>query len=213
PGYPLGGYWARPFVSFADNNGDGLISRVNCPGAPRLAGGPECEVVLGDSAEFRGTPFPTRELSFQTNATLFNVVKLSTLFDYKGGHKLFNSTEEFRCSSFFTCETVQNRNSPLAEQARFAARLLGTLDGYFEDADFVKWREAAVTFMVPESFNQRLGVRGLGLTLAGRNLKTWTDYSGFDPELNGAGQANFSSFDFLTQPPVRYFTARVNFNF
>jgi TonB-linked SusC/RagA family outer membrane protein len=213
PGYPLGGYWARPFVSFADNNGDGLISRVNCPGGPALAGGPQCEVVLGDTAEYRGTPFPTRELSFQTNATLFNVVKLSTLFDYKGGHKLFNSTEEFRCSSFFTCETVQNRNSPLAEQARFAARLLGTLDGYFEDADFVKWREAAVTFMVPESFNQRLGVRGLGLTLAGRNLKTWTDYSGFDPELNGAGQANFSSFDFLTQPPVRYFTARVNFNF
>jgi hypothetical protein len=35
---------------------------------------------------------------------------------------------------------------------------------------------------------------------------------GFDPELNWNGSSNFSTAEFLTQPPVRYFTARVSLN-
>ena len=53
----------------------------------------------------------------------------------------------------------------------------------------------------------------MSFTVTGRNLVTWTNYTGVDPELNTAGQANFSTADFLTQPPVRYFTARVNLSF
>jgi hypothetical protein len=34
-----------------------------------------------------------------------------------------------------------------------------------------------------------------------------------DPEVNQEGQANFATLDFLTQPPVRYYTARVNLTF
>jgi len=55
--------------------------------------------------------------------------------------------------------------------------------------------------------------RHLSLTLAGRNLGTWTHYPGFDPEINGQGQANFSTRDFLTQPPVHYWIARINVSF
>ena len=45
------------------------------------------------------------------------------------------------------------------------------------------------------------------------NLVTWTNYSGIDPELNDAGQSNFNTAEFLTQPPVRYFIARINLTF
>ena len=37
--------------------------------------------------------------------------------------------------------------------------------------------------------------------------------TGLDPEVNAAGQNNFSTYDFLTQPPVRYYTARLNLSF
>ena len=57
-------------------------------------------------------------------------------------------------------------------------------------------------------------VSGLSLTLAGRNLATWTDYTGLDPEINeSGGAANFTQGEFNTMPPVRYFTARLNFIF
>jgi hypothetical protein len=52
------------------------------------------------------------------------------------------------------------------------------------------------------------------LTFTGRNLATWTDYTGVDPEVNDSGAgSNFGTRDFLTQPPVRTFTARLTINF
>jgi len=53
----------------------------------------------------------------------------------------------------------------------------------------------------------------VSLTIAGRNLKTWTDFTGFDPEINSNPGANFSTSDFLTLPPTRNWTARVNVSF
>ena len=57
---------------------------------------------------------------------------------------------------------------------------------------------------------RRVRTQNLSLTLAGRNLATWTNYTGFDPELNWNGSSNFSTAEFLTQPQVRYFTARLS---
>ena len=54
---------------------------------------------------------------------------------------------------------------------------------------------------------------GGSFTLAGENLLLLTNYSGLDPEVNFAGQSNFSQADFLSQPQVRRFTARVNLTF
>jgi len=196
PGFPLGGYWAEP-MTFEDRNGDGLISVA--------------EITIAEEQVFRGTPFPTRQISVNPTATLFNIVRVSALFDHQGGHKLFNSTEEFRCGLTQTCRGINDPNAPLHEQARAVAAFeFENIDGFLEDADFVKLRELAVTFMAPTQIAQRWGFRDLSLTLSGRNLATWTDYTGLDPEVNFAGQANFSTADFLTQPPVRFFTARVN---
>src|SRR5690606_17585065 len=86
---------------------------------------------------------------------------------------------------------------------------------YLEDGDFVKLRELAVSFEAPPSLVSRygLGMSGMRVTLSGRNLKTWTDYRGFDPELNQYGLSNFQMQEYYTQPPVRYYTARVDINF
>ncbi len=52
----------------------------------------------------------------------------------------------------------------------------------------------------------------MNLVLSGRNLATWTDYLGSDPEVQG-NTGNFGGRDFLTQPQVRYFTARLKVTF
>ena len=76
----------------------------------------------------------------------------------------------------------------------------------------MKLRELAASYMFTQPFVTRVIPSGVELTLTGRNLFVWTDYSGFDPELNFNGTSNYSTADFLTQPPVRYFTARVSLN-
>jgi hypothetical protein len=50
----------------------------------------------------------------------------------------------------------------------------------------------------------------LSLSLAARNLATWTRYDGADPEVNTADYESLESTDFFAQPQVRYFLLRVD---
>jgi hypothetical protein len=208
-GFPLGGYFARRIIGWEDKNGDGIIQRIGC--ARLMANNqPTCEVFLEDADSYVGTPFPKRQLSVTPALTLFNHLRVSAMFDHKGGQKLFNNTAYFHCVVFEQCRATQDPTVPQWDQARFAAGLLGSEDGYIEDASFTKLRELALTLTAPQTWTNRLGVGGLSVTLAGRNLKTWTDYTGLDPETNQYGPAQFATDEFLTQPQTRYWTARLD---
>lgn len=211
-GYPLGGYWDEGYT-FEDLNGDGVITRVNCPGQPSVTGGPACEMTRSTGLVYLGAPLPTREFSITPRVTFRDWLEVSALFDYKGGHKQFNNTGRFRCN-FGNCEAAYNRNAPLWEQARNLAQGFFQTDaGFVEDASFTKLREVSVTLTAPRSLAARLRAEGLRLTLAGRNLATWTDYTGFDPEVNSQPQNLFSNSDFLTIPPLRTFSTRLTVQF
>ncbi len=201
-GFPAGAYFQNRILSFADENGDGIIT-LN-------------EVEVGDEPEFIGTPIPKREISIQSSVTLWNRIRVSGLLDHKGGHHLYNGTEQFRCSQFFLCEAAVVPGSDLQQQAATVAQALhpsGTFAGFIEPASFWKLREASVTLFAPVSWTGWLRAQRLSLTISGRNLFTITDYKGVDPEVISSQVANFSTSDFLTQPEVRYWTARLNVTF
>ena len=201
-GHPLGGYWQREIVSYTDANSDGII------GAD--------EVTLADEATFLGQPLPQTEFSITPSLTFLKYFRAHGVMNYRGGFKIYNSTAQFRCAVFLNCQGANDPSVGLAEQARImaSARANFGLDasdaGFVEDGTFWKLREVAVTAMAPSSWARRLGVSDLSLTISGRNLATWTDYTGFDPEINFNGTSNFSTAEFLTQPQVRYFTARLS---
>jgi TonB-linked SusC/RagA family outer membrane protein len=215
-GYPLGGYWAVPIVSYADKNNDGMLSRLNCPtnngtaNPQTQSGAPACEVNLGASPVFIGSPFPLSEVSFTPQLTLAKVVTVRALLDRRGGQKLLNLTDRFRDVSFGNSFAANSKSAPLDQQARYIAGLEGTDYGYIEDASFTKLREVSVAIGVPQRYVSRFGFNGATLTLAGRNLHTWTKYSGLDPEINENGGFNFSTDEFLSQPQVRYYTIRLD---
>lgn len=199
-GYSAGSYFQPKYV-YNDHDGDGLL---------RLT-----DVEIDDEAdEYIGPSMPTYSRSLLGELTLFRNITISTLFDARGGNYQLDGTTEFRCFQL-GCGAVGDPNATLEEQAAFiGTRMLGTVRGYIHKADFIKWREASITFRAPESFGERFSVlRGASLTLAGRNLATWTDYPGLDPEIAEQGAANFNQNEFNTQPPLRYLTARLSFRF
>ncbi|MBA3521943.1 MAG: SusC/RagA family TonB-linked outer membrane protein [Gemmatimonadales bacterium] len=209
--YPLGGIWDRPILSFDDANGNSIIE----PG----------EYVLGDTAVFRGSALPTREVGVRTGFSFFrNLLGLVALFDYRGGHWVENSTDSFRCNGgVIYCRGLVDPTAPLDMQANAAAATYGddagvTEWGFFEPGWFIKLRELSLTFNAPDRFARALGASRASLTLSGRNLWTVDDYSGIDPEVNGFGQgreggSNFAATDFFSQPQVRHWVARLNFGF
>jgi TonB-dependent starch-binding outer membrane protein SusC len=200
-GYPLGGYWQRP-MTWNDANGDGLVQFG--------------EVTQGDDFEYLGTPFPTREASLNAAVTLFRTVRISGLLDHKGGHKLYNFTRGDRCAWEMVCEETFNAAvaTPSDQLGWYGFNILGrNVSEYIEDASFVKLREMSVSLLIPDRFVRAAGVSGARLTFSGRNLGLWTNYTGYDPEVNTFGQDNFSTADYHNQPPVRFLTARLDLNF
>jgi hypothetical protein len=209
--FPLGAYFNQHYT-YADKNGDGIIQRN--------------EITLGDTAtaaEYIGPAFPTRELSVTPTVTLFQNLRLSTLFNYQGGFYVFNQTQEFRCTSsaFRNCYEANVPTAPLERQAAaIAFTAYGTNYGYIQKGDFLKLREASATYTLPARWVGRTGATSASITFAGHNLQTWTKYKGFDPEINSLQFTNsntagygFNVSDFLTQPPYRTWTLRLDLGF
>jgi TonB-linked SusC/RagA family outer membrane protein len=198
-GYPLGAFWDEPFT-WDDANGDGYIAAD--------------EITRGDTTEFIGYARPRYEVSLFNSFDVSSWLRISGLFDYRGGHHQYNNTERFRCR-FRTCQELNDPTTPLEGQARAVAAAIAssqTAAGYIEPAWFIKLRELSFTFFMPQSMAGMVGASRANLTISGRNLLTITDYTGVDPEVQG-NTGNFGSSDFLTQPQVRYWTARVQLTF
>jgi TonB-dependent SusC/RagA subfamily outer membrane receptor len=208
-GHPLGGYFFLPILGATDRNGDGKIGLAGCPG-------PACELEVGNRLEYLGSPTPSRVAALGSRLGLGERVSVHARLEHQGGARLLNYTRLVRCLGVSNCRELYDPSTPLDVQAGVAAygwAGSGTQAGFIEDADFVKLREVAVTLSAPAGLARRVGASGLDLTLAGRNLATWTGYSGLDPEVNAYGQAPFHRADLYTLPLTRQWTTRLDVRF
>jgi hypothetical protein len=98
-----------------------------------------------------------------------------------------------------------------------ACPFIGIDEPCIEDAGFVKLREISVTFTLDQAWVQRsFGFSSIDIRLSGRNLATWTKYTGYDPETNLGGAissgAGASGVDYFNNPQTRSFAIAVTLN-
>ena len=87
---------------------------------------------------------------------------------------------------------------------------------FVEDASFVKLREVALSYTLGSGVLQRyLGNRAnsIKLSVIGRNLLTFTDYTGWDPEVALRNNATNFRLDEFAYPNFRTFTAAIDVRF
>jgi hypothetical protein len=91
---------------------------------------------------------------------------------------------------------------------------LTDVQGYIEDASYIRLREVGLYYNIPGStFGGNL-IRGIRLGVSGRNLLTFTDYSSYDPESSTKGTAGLSQQIEVTPfPSAKQFYFHVRFNF
>ena len=197
PGRPLGAFYGRVVTGYQVVNG------VVDPGS----------ITRSPTATYLGTPIPTRTMTLTTGISFFTFARLSTLVDYKGGHMQYNDSESFRCG-ISTCRGVNDASAPAYDQARAMARYASSsaIGDFIEHADYMKVRELALTLTAPRDLAALARASSANVVISGRNLYTWTKYTGIDPEAN-IGQDNFTTTDFLGQPNVRYANVRFNFTY
>jgi TonB-dependent starch-binding outer membrane protein SusC len=226
-GNPTGAFYARRY-------------EIVNPGTQRILTPADIRMV-DDTTVLLGPSLPTNSQSLSGELALFrNLVTISGLVERRAGLRQLNYTELFRCQTGYNnatagaargqCAAVADPTASMEDQARWIANRFGatwtnpatgttsqvsTAAGYIEPADFIKLRELSLTLGVPQGLvRQFSALQGASLTVSGRNLATWTDYTGLDPEINETGGgANFTQGEFNTQPPLRYYTVRFNFTF
>jgi TonB-linked SusC/RagA family outer membrane protein len=132
------------------------------------------------------------------------------------GGDIYNRTNQRMYQYFRSGDTDQaGRADELKKttdyySALYAANLIN--EWFVEDASFVKLRELSLRFRVPEATLERFSrgaVDGLTLFAIGRNLFTWSDYKGYDPE---AGTP-LSRMDDFVYPQFRTLTAGLEVRF
>jgi TonB-linked SusC/RagA family outer membrane protein len=134
---------------------------------------------------YLGRTIPAFEGAVSSNLTLLRQFVLTGMVDFKNDYRKFNNNNQARCVEFRTCleNVYPERADPvLLAQIRSGGRLQSS---FFEDASFARLRELSLTWNMPARYARSvLGARSTGITVAARNLYTWTDYTGLDPEAN-----------------------------
>ncbi len=116
---------------------------------------------------------------------------VSLLLDSEWGAQVYNMTMQWQCRDAL-CRLSDMRDVP--DERKKPITYFGALqaanaanDFWTEDSDYIKVRELSFRYMfrgdnMPQ-FLTRAGFSEVTLNLTGRNLRTWTNYRGFDPEV------------------------------
>ena len=200
-GYPLYGLWGRTYT-INDANGDGIV-------VPS-----ELTYNAGDTAVFIGPTYPTREVAISPTLQLFNrKLRIAGQIDSKWGMRKFNNTKRHQCQGGQSCQGRYDTNASLEEQALSVAAQNSVFTGFFEDGSFTRFRELSVSYEMPTRWANAVRADRWLVVLTGRNLGVITPFTGVDPETAVGNGDTRGNEEFFSQPPLRTFTFRMNFNF
>lgn len=208
-GYPIGGIWTKRVVSADRDATTNLATNVLCDG------GPGKPAVACASAPFlyQGTPTPKMTAALGSTINIGERLRIYGLADFRSGNKVHNAVEQLRCTGGVGAQLCRANYYPLEVSPIYLAGTVATAPAqgitseYYQDASFAKLREVSITYSLPPSWLKSRA----SITLAGRNLMTWTKYNGIDPEANANNAGTTTqSLDQAVTPPLRMFTTTIN---
>ncbi len=179
-----------------------------------------------------GDPNPDWTGSIRNTFTLFNKVRISALIDIKEGGDVWNGTKGALSYFGTTKETAENRGGtrvfdgvgPGAGKEvadgqawyidNIGSGFTGPASQFIEDGSYVKLREISIAYTLQHPFITKwTGLSDIDIRLSARNLKTWTDYTGIDPETNLYGTLNRQGADYFNMPQTRSYVITLRLSY
>lgn len=196
-------------LRFVDENGDGVVNTAD-------------KTVIGNALGDYTGGFSSR--------LRYGAAELSTVWAFSQGNQAYNFTKQelyFANGRQNAAREFVNRwrpsNSP-DQNARAETQALVSVEGFtaydlwVEDASFLRMRNLTLSMEVPVDRLRLPLAQRARLYVSGQNLLTFTDYTGYDPEVNvtgnGATQNNvLLGFDYSAYPAARTYTVGLNLGF
>ncbi len=169
---------------------------------------------------FVGTPHPDYYGGLR-NYLRFAGFDLTAFLQYSQGNSMFNGMREYsdaggyfydnKCADvggdYWTPENTGASKPRPSYWGQSGSR--EESDRWLEDASYIRLQEVTLGYTLPSSLSSKLKMQRARIYLAGRHLHTWTDYTGYSPDMNTAGSdASAASLgtDFYGYPFARTFT-------
>ena len=176
-----------------------------------------------------GDPNPAFMGALVNEFTIARKLRLRAMLDGVFGNEIMNlSTRAQNAGIASNSKEYERELLPYGHPQKlppgFNARTQGIFEYWIEDGTFVKLRELSASYTLDQAPIRRYFTDGIELTLSGRNLIVWTDYSGYDPEINlfgtnagGLGSVQTTAadrgFDFGGYPIPRTWSLSARFTF
>jgi TonB-linked SusC/RagA family outer membrane protein len=163
-----------------------------------------------------GDSNPDLTLGF-SNTVNWGQVSLYGLLDTQFGGEVYNRTKQrmyqwARAGDQDQVGRSDEEKKPLSYYSSYLYDVNRRNSWFVEDASFVRLRELSVSYNMDANrfgFLQGTGVDRVNLSLVGRNLIYWTDYSGYDPSVG----TSINRDDNFAYPSYRSLTASVDIRF
>lgn len=156
----------------------------------------------GDLRTFIGSPHPdfTYGLNFSSN---YKNIDFSMLWAGSQGNEIYNFSKYFidfekfpgaRSVNFVT----ENGLPAVSQNAAITASEAEPSTKYLEDGSYLRMKNIVLGYSLPQQTVNKLGLQKLRFYLQGKNLLTFTEYTGLDPEVslrnfdNGNNSANLT---------------------
>ena len=204
-GHPLGAFQTLRFKGVDPATGDAIYDDINGDGAittddRTIVGSPHPRYFGGFSNTLGWMGFEARAfLQFSQGAQVFNAIRI---FADDGGYYFDNKLRD-------SYEKRWQKPGDIAEQPRLSYDgVSGARDvssRFVEDASYVRLQEITLSYRLPISLVRGTRMDEARVFVSGRNLKTWTDYTGFNPDVNSNGASANTSLgtDFYAYPLAR----------
>ncbi len=192
-------------VMWDDVNKDGVI---NAEDRQEIGNG-QASFVGGLSSDFR-----------------YKAFTLSAFFSFSFGGDVYNEYERFRSEHKFSGLTsanpvnVANSWKAPGDIAKYPepSNARATVDNtrkesslWIEDGSYIRLRNLKLAYQIPDNLTKRLKVESASLNVMLQNYFTWSNYTGFDPELTSSGFA--IGYDNHSYPRSKFIFFGLNVNF
>lgn len=213
-GQPLGAFFMIKSNGVDPETGDLMFVDLNEDGA-----------ITPDDRQYVGKPNPDF-FGGLNNTFTYKGFDLNVFFQFTYGFDVINRTAQFNQhlgrSAWGMSELALQRwqqpgditNIPRATGSDPNRNTRADSDRWLEDASFLRLKNLSLGYTLPGNVLQKIGVRQFRIYAMAQNLITWTNYTGWDPELNSQPSANIArNYDFLTFPQAKTFTLGLNLGF
>ena len=215
-GYPLGDFYMYDFEGVDPATGEALFTDLDADGN-RVG---TTTSPSSDDRLFVGSPHPDYYGGLR-NTLSMGGLDLTAFFEFSSGAMMMNAMREYADDGGYFYDnkfadvgvdywTPTNTTATKPRPSYYGesgARYESSR--WLEDASYIRLGEVTLGYTLPDRMAAAIGSQTARLYVAGKNVMTWSDYSGYAPDLNSFGSSAGSAFlgtDFYAYPLARTFT-------